>query len=87
MGDLMTKNTSQWYSSLKRMTAHDQQKNQKVIIPDINHLPDEEQVERIAEQFSKIPNEYDQLKKEDIIVPPISEKDILKHAKLGDSCH
>ena len=32
-------------------------KTQKVIIPDINHLSDEEQVEIIAEHFSQIPNE------------------------------
>ena len=63
MSDIMTKSTSQWYSSLKHMTAHDQQKVQKVIIPDINHLPEEEQVERTAEHFSQIQNQYDQPKK------------------------
>ena len=48
------------------MTAHDQPKNEKVIIPDIGHLSDIEQANKLADYFSEIPNEYEQLKKEDI---------------------
>ena len=75
--DLLSKNTSQWYSSLKRMTKFDQQKFQKLIIPDINHLTDEEQAYKLADKFSEIPNQYQHLKTEDIIVQPIDPTDIL----------
>ena len=76
VSDLMSKNTTKWYSSLKRMTSHDQHKYEKVIIPDINHLSDMEQAQKLGEHFSTIPNEYDQLKYEDIKIPPINQQDI-----------
>ena len=82
MGDLMTKNTSKWYTTLKRMTAHDQQKNEKVIIPDMNHLSDKEQAESLANHFSKIPNEYEQLRKEDITILTILERDIPQFSEV-----
>ena len=65
--DLLSKNTSQWYTSLKQMTNFYQQKFQKLIIPDINHLSDEEQAIKFADKFSEIPNQYQQLKTEDIL--------------------
>ena len=74
--DLLSKSTSSWYSSLKRMTNFDQEKHKKLIIPDINHLSDLEQANKSASQFSEIPNEYDPLKSEDISVSPISPKEI-----------
>ena len=74
--DLLSKNTSQWYSSLKRMTNFDQEKFQKLIIPDINHLSDKEQALKLADKFSEIPNEYQQLKSEDIFIHPIDKSDI-----------
>ena len=49
---------------------------QQINIDEINHLPDQEQAEIIAEKFSSIQNEYQPLKTEDISVPPFSEKDI-----------
>ena len=52
MSELMGKNTSKWYSSLKKMTSHDQHKVEKVIIQDINHLSDEEQAYKLADHFS-----------------------------------
>ena len=76
MSELMTKNSSQWYSSVKRMASHDQHNFEKVIIPDINNLSDEEQAKRIADYFAEILNQYDQLRKEDIQTSPINEKDI-----------
>ena len=36
--DLLTKNSSQWYSSLKRMANFDQNKFEKTTIQEINHL-------------------------------------------------
>ena len=72
----MSKNTSQWHSCLKRMSSYDQEKTGQIILPDINHLSEEDQAQRLAEHFSKIPNEYNPLKNEDIIVPPIDKSDI-----------
>ena len=73
MSELMGKNTSNWYSSLKKMTSHDQHKVEKIIIQDINHLSDEEQANKLADHFSEIPNSYDQLKKEDIEIEYFSK--------------
>ena len=76
MGELTCKNTSKWYSTLKKITSHDQQKNERIIVQDINHLSDKEQAEKIAENFAEIPNQYSQLKKEDIFVEVFDEKQI-----------
>ena len=76
MKDLMSKNTSHWYSSIKRMTSHDQQKYQNIIIPEINNLSDEEQAQKLSDHFSAIPNEYNQLKSEDIPIDPVNKEDI-----------
>ena len=74
--DLLSKNTSQWYSSLKRMTNFDQEKFKNLIIPDINHLSDQEQANKLADNFSEIPNQYQQLKNKDIVTKPIDPNDI-----------
>ena len=76
MNDLMNKNTSQWYSSVKRMTSYNQQKSEKVIVHEINHLSDEDQAKQIADNFTKISNEYEQIKLEDIDISPINKQDI-----------
>ena len=47
-------------------------------IDDISHLSDPEQAEIIADKFSSIQNEYDQLKTEDINIPDFQEKDVPK---------
>ena len=60
---------------MKRITSSDQQSEQ-ITIEEINHLSDQEQAEKIADKFSSIPNEYDSLKTEDIIIPPLSEKEV-----------
>ena len=60
MSDLTSKNTSKWYSSLKRMTAHDQHRNENVIIQDIHHLSPKDQAQKLADHFSNIPNQYNQ---------------------------
>ena len=77
IADLKTKNPSQWYSSLKRITGFDQ-KSEKVIIQEIHHLSDQQQAEKIADYFSSIPNEYDELKSEDIKIPQFSTDEIVK---------
>ena len=73
MGELTSKNSSKWYFTLKKMNSHDQEKSEKFIIQDINHLSDEEQVEKIAEHFSEILNNYSPLNKEDIFIEPFEK--------------
>ena len=76
VSDVMSKNTSQWYSCVKRMTSHDQEKFKNINIQEISDLSDQEQAEKLGEFFSKIPNEYDQIKNEDIKIPPIKDSEI-----------
>ena len=75
VADLKTKSPGQWYSSLKRITSSDQQKEQ-VNIDEISHLTDQEQAEAIADKFAAIPNQYEALQSKDILVPPFSNEDI-----------
>ena len=75
VADLKRKNPGQWYSWLKRVSSYDQRENQ-VNIEDINHLPDQEQAEIIADKFSSIQNEYEPIKNEDVCVPPFSNEDV-----------
>ena len=58
VSDLKNSNPGQWYSKLKRMTTHDQLKTENVNVEDICHLTDQEQVELIADSFSKVSNQY-----------------------------
>ena len=78
VSDLTGKNTSQWYSCSKRMTAHDQQKKDKVIIQNKIHLSDEEQSNLQANHFSNIPNEYIKLKNSDVKIPKFPRRDIFQ---------
>ena len=71
MHSFMNKNTSKWYSSMKKLTPLDQHTSDKIIIQEINHLTYEEQSEKLAEHFSSILNQYEQLNKEDISIDPI----------------
>ena len=66
----------QWYQCLKKITSHDQQKNQQVNVDQISHLSDQEQAETIADAFCSIQNEYDPLQSEDINIPEFSESEI-----------
>ena len=76
VSELKLKNPGQWYSSLKQMTSYDQIKNDQPSVEEISHLSDQLQSEVIAEQFAKIQNEYEPLKKDDICIPPFAIKDV-----------
>ena len=52
-------NPGQWYSKLKRMSNYDQIKAEQVIVEEISNLSNLEQAEIIADNFSKISNQYD----------------------------
>ena len=76
VADLKQKKPGQWYTCLKRISSFDQMKNDQVSVDELNHLPDQQQAEKIAEKFASIQNLYDPLKTEDISVPPFTDKDI-----------
>ena len=75
VADLKIRKPAQWYSTLKRITSHDQT-NREVNIEEINHLSDQAQVELIAEKFSSIQNEYEPLKTDDIEISQFSDNEI-----------
>ena len=77
IADLRNKNPSQWYSSLKRISGHDQ-KSEKVIISEIFDQTDDQQAEAIAEYLSSIPNEYNALRTDDIEIHHFSEEQVLQ---------
>ena len=47
-----------------------------MIVESIKHLSDKEQAEKIADKFSKVSQEYEPLKAEDIKVPKFESSDI-----------
>ena len=76
VADLKLANPSKWFTCLKKITSHDQRKSEQINVDQINHLSDQQQAELIAETFSSIQNEYDEIRKDDINIPPYSENDI-----------
>ena len=54
----------------------DQFKDEEIVVESIKDLSAAEQAELIADKFSEVANEYEELKEEDIIVPPFNEDDI-----------
>ena len=66
VNDLKTSNPSQWYSKIKRMSSHSLEKDQDIIVQELQGLSSKEQAERIADQFSEVSNLYDPLKSDDI---------------------
>ena len=76
VADLKIAKPSKWFSCLKKLTSHDQHKSEQINIDQINHLSDQQQAELIAEQFSSIQNEYEEIRKDDIKIPQYSENDV-----------
>ena len=76
VADLKLSKPGQWYSCLKRITSHDQQKSEQLNVDEISHLSDQDQAEQIAEKFSSIQNEYEPLQTEDITTPSFEEREI-----------
>ena len=66
--DLEEANLGQWYSKLKRMSWHDQLKNKEVEVMELMGKTVPEQVEMIADEFSAVSCEYEELKSENIDV-------------------
>ena len=66
VSDLKSSNPGQWYSKLKRMSSHEQTKGENINVEEIMHLSAKDQANKIAENFSKVSNEYEKLKTSDI---------------------
>ena len=74
--DVLTARSAQWYSKLKRISNFEQNKFEQLQVDEISHLSDKEQAEAIADSFSAISNEYEEVKKENINIPSFSTSDI-----------
>ena len=57
---------------LKRMSSHNQARNDEPIVQSLGGLTDQDQAEAIAEQFSQISNQYEPLNSGDICMENIS---------------
>ena len=69
--ELKVTNPGRWYSQLKRMCSYDEGKSEKLIVPDICHLSDQEQAEAIADRLQATSSTYKHLEDDDIQVPDI----------------
>ena len=66
VSDLKTSNQSQWYSKVKRMSSFNTMKEEEPTVQELMSIPDEQQAEKIADQFSEISHLYSPLRTEDI---------------------
>ena len=66
VSDLKTSNPGQWLSKLKRMSSNDQAKSENVHVEEIMDLSQKEQGNKIANNFSKVSNEFRKLETSDI---------------------
>jgi hypothetical protein len=71
--DIKISNEKQWYSKLKRISRYDQHLVDPIQVSAICEYSDEEQAEMIADNFSKISQEYDALNTCDISIPSFEE--------------
>ena len=65
-----------WYSELQKLTNFDQLKTENIVVDEIKDFTDLEQAELIADEFSKVANEYEFLKEDDIEIPKFSYDEI-----------
>ena len=73
----------QWHKELKKLTNFGQNKSDEIIVESIKDLSRTEQAEVIADEFSKVSQEYEEVRIEDIEIPEFTEKDI-PHIKESD---
>ena len=67
--DLKNSDSHQWYSKLKRMTSYDKNSQDFLVVDEICHFDVQKQAEILADNFSSISNEYEELKDGDVILP------------------
>ena len=75
--DLKHKDPNKWYSTVKRLASYEN-KSDILVDDQINHLTDQEKCDLIAYEFTKIPNQYTPLHREDIVVPPFQSSEVPK---------
>ena len=73
--DLKHKDPNKWYSTVKRLASYEN-KSDILVVDQINHLTDQEKCDLIAYEFTKIPNQYTPLHREDIVVPPFQSSEV-----------
>ena len=71
--ELKVTNPGRWYSQLKRMCSYDEGKSEKLIVPEICHLSDQEQAEIIADKLQATSSTYQHIEEDDIEFPQIQE--------------
>ena len=76
MKDLKISNPRQWYFKLKRMSSHDQHKGETVNVEELSELDDQQQADRIADQFERVSSQYYPLVDSDVTLPQIPEGSI-----------
>ena len=74
--DVMDARSGQWNSKLKRISKFEQNKSENIQVDEISHMSNKDQAEAIADSFSAISNQYEEIQKENIKIPPFSKSDI-----------
>ena len=67
VSDLKTSNPGKWFSKLKRMSGQDQDKQDNIMVEEMLGLTNMQQAEMIADHYSKISNQYEQVKSDDFL--------------------
>ena len=70
--DLKHSDVRKWYSKLKYFCSYDQKISDPIVVGEIKNLTSQEQAEKIADNFSKITQEYEPLQDKDIEIPIFS---------------
>ena len=77
----MEKDQHQWYSQYKRLI--NKGNSELPVVDEINHMPDKEQSESIADHISAVSQEYEHLKSDDIKVPNF-ERSSIPHISVSE---
>ena len=73
---LKKSNPKKWFYWLKRLVSKDQSKEKELIVDEISNLPIKQQAEVIADAFSSVSQEYEEIQAKDIKIPYFSPEDI-----------
>jgi hypothetical protein len=65
VSDLKTSNPGKWYSKVKRMSGQSDGKQQNILVDEMIGLDNQQQAECIAEHYSSISNQYQQVQASD----------------------
>ena len=65
VSDLKTSNVGKWFSKVKRMSGRDKDKQNNIMVEELRGQDNYQQAESIANHYSKISNQYEQINSED----------------------